>query len=397
MVSRFTMLLRAAAFGCLTLVISACESESVRTDWAFEEHRAGDTLSILTVSGQVWPLEVRPTVELSIGVLDGDESLMFGNVTRLAEDQSGGIYVMDDLGPIIRHFDAAGGFVGFVGRGGQGPGEYRRLTGMVVDAAGVLYLSDWGNGRIARFSADDQPLDPWRVDALFATTVAGRWVFSDGPGRVLLRATAGDRPALLVFEDGQAVDTLEVPALPGMPSERGGPYRIDEYWGFHPDGYFVVGVSAEYSFDVRRRGEVVRIGRTIEPMPVHAEEASEVRRRFEWMEAEPMYNPPAGEWIPSYMPPYRGLEVGDDGRIWVRRNTTPVRVRAEASSTGPPPITWRQPHAYDVFEVSGRFLGSVRFPDDLEPLLFGDGHIWGIRRGEFDEQYVVRIVLEGID
>ncbi len=144
-------------------------------------------------------------IALSIGVLEGDEELMLGSITLLAEDSAGGIYVLDELGPIIRHFGAGGVYVGSVGRGGEGPGEYGSLSlGMVVDVTGVLHVSDGGNGRIARFSA------------------------------------AGD----------------------------------------------------------------------------------------------------------------------------------------------PPPITWRQTHSYDVFEADGRFLGEVRFPDDVEPLLFAAGHIWGIRRGD---------------
>jgi hypothetical protein len=161
---------------------------------------------------------------------------------------------------------------------------------------------------------------------------------------------------------------------------RGGPYRVEEYWGLHPEGHFVVGVSAEYSFEVRRPGEVVGISRVTEAVPVHAPEAAEWRRRFEWMEAEPCYNPPVGEWLPSHMPPFRGLQVGEDARVWVRRNAHPVRSDVETPEGGPPPIMWRQTHSYDVFEADTRFLGEVRFPDDVEPLLFAAGHIWGIRR-----------------
>lgn len=322
-------------------------------------------------------------IDLSIGVLEGDEELMLGSITRLAEDPAGGIYVLDELGPIIRHFGADGVYVGSVGRGGEGPGEYGSLSlGMVVDVTGVLHVSDWGNGRITRFSPDGDPLDPWRIDAPFLTTVPGRWVFSDGPGRVLLRAAPDGRPALLALEDGRSVDTLRVPSLSGVPELRGGPYRVEEYWGFHPEGHFVVGVSAKYSFEVRRPGEVLRISRVTEAVPVHAAEAAEWRRRFEWMEAEPRYNAPVGEWFPSHIPPFRGLQVGDDGRVWVRRNAHPVRSDVETPEGGPPPITWRQTHSYDVFEADGRFLGEVRFPDDVEPLLFAAGHIWGIRRGD---------------
>jgi hypothetical protein len=303
---------------------------------------------------------------------------------------------MDEIGPVIRHFDAQGNSLGTVGRAGEGPGEYGSLSlGLVVDPAGTLFVSDWSNGRLVRFASDGSPLDPWTIDAPFLTTTPGTWIFSDAPDRVLLRGTVGARSALLVIEGGGITDTITVPELPGVPTERGGPYRVDQYWGWHPAGHFVVGVSDDYSFDVRSQDRTLRIGRLQERIPVHPEEAAAWRRRFEWMALQPLYQPPAGEWLPSHMPPFRGIAVAGDGRIWVHRNTIPRPIEVEAVSDGPPPVPWVQPHAYDVFESDGRFLGTVRFPEDVEPMLFGTDHVWGLRRGDFDEQYVIRMSLSG--
>lgn len=372
-----------------------CGAESTSTNWEAQRLVAGDTTTVHTVAGQVWTSEVQLTEELAIGTLDGPPQLVFGEISRLAEDTHGGIYVLDGQVPEIRHFDRSGEFIGTVGRSGEGPGEYGHLSlGMVVDSAGVLYMHDWSNGRIVRFTEDGRALDPWTLS--FLTPVSGKWIYSDAPGRLLLAARLGDdlaNLALFVLEDGRVTDTLAVPQRPGMPQQRGGPYRIETYWSWHPDRYFVVGVSNEYSFEGHRSDGVLRIRRDVEKLPVHLEEADEIRRLFEWMEEQPAYRPPEGEWIPSTMPPFRGIEVGADGRIWVRRNTHPIQIPVDGDPYGQPSVGWAQPFVYDVFEAAGPFLGEIRFPERFEPHLFGAGYVWGVRRGDLDEEYVVRVSI----
>ncbi len=355
----------------------------------------GDTSVITTVAGQAWEGAVVLREEVVIGVVDGPPELMFGEVTRLAADPDGGVYVLDRQAVQIRHYDRDGVHLRDIGRSGEGPGEYQYLSlGMVVDPAGVLYMHDWGNGRIVRLDSEGTSLDSWPMGSPFLTTSRGRWVFAEGPGRVLVAARVHDSPALVAIEEGLVSDTIFVPRLPGVPAQRGGPYSIDTYWTLSPDGCVVVGVSDAYSFDVRCADGVLRIQRAVEALPVHPDEASEIRARFEWMEREPAYSPPQGEWVPAEMPAFSALDAGTDGRIWVRRNAEPIRVEVEPSSSGQPPSSWAQPFLYDVFETDGTFLGQVRFPDDFEPHLFGSGHVWGVREGDFGEHYVVRLAIE---
>ena len=286
-----------------------------------------------------------------------------------------------------------------VGGAGQGPGEYQSLSlGMVVDPSGTLHVNDWGNGRMVRFAENGEPLDPWPLSSAFFTTDPGTWVFEDGPGRILVRGSVDDHPALLVIEAGEVVDTLRVPKLEGMPALRGGLYRVELYWGWSPEAHFVVGVSDGYSFEARLGSGVLRVSREVEALPVFRPEADEWIAYFEWMAARmPGYSPPEGEWIPSTMPPFREITVAEDGRIWVRRNTHPVEIETTGVSNGSPPISWAQPYLFDVFEADGSYLGEVAFPERVAPMLFGAEHIWGVRRGDFDEQYVTRMSLEPVD
>ncbi|UCC74408.1 MAG: hypothetical protein JSV86_07585, partial [Gemmatimonadota bacterium] len=95
--------------------------------------------------------------------------------------------------------------------------------------------------------------------------------------------------------------------------------------------------------------------------------------------------------------PYSYFRVGDRGRIWVRRHTLArkddlVEPPSEESNE-PPPISWVEPDVYDVFEPDGTYLGEVRFPWRTSPLVVRGDTAWGVRRGEFDEQYIVRLVI----
>lgn len=384
----------AASIAWIAWVASGC-AEPQRTAIDVQESVVGDTTVVHTVSGQGWNGAAVLREELTIGALDGPPELTFGEITRMAEDGAGGVYLFDGQAVQIRHYDARGDHLRDVGRSGEGPGEYQNLTlGMAVGPTGVLYLHDWGNDRIARFDREGVPLDAWPMGSRYLSTVPGRWVFADGVGRLLVAARVDDAMALVATADGEVSDTLLVPRLPGMPAQRGGPYRIDTYWSRTPEGCWVVGVSDTYSFDVRCADGVRRVRRTVDPLPVHPEEAAEYRARFEWMEAQPLYQAPQGEWIPAAMPPFSGLDVGSDGRIWVRRNTQPIRVAAPELPDGQPMVTWAQPFLYDVFGADGVFLGEVRFPDDVQPHLFGSDSVWGVRTGSLGEQYVVRLALE---
>lgn len=384
--------MRLVVFAITVLLTVACGEDAVRTDWEVERAIAGDTTTVHTLGGQAWPSEVEFREDLVIGALDGPAPLVFGEVSRLADDRRGGIYVFDGQVPEIRHFDRTGEFVGTIGRAGEGPGEYEaRSNGMVVDAAGVLYMHVWGKQSIVRFAEDGSPLEQWVFDSRFMTTRPGPWLYSDAPGRVLVTSQVDGEEALVVLKDGEVTDTLVVPWLPGLPEERGGPYRVERYWSWHPDRYFVVGVSDHYSLEAHRSDGVLRIQRDVEELPVDPDEADAVRRSFEWMARQPQYRPPEGEWLPSTMPPFRGITVARDGRIWVRRNTHPIEVPVEARPGGPPPVGFAQPYLYDVFETDGTYLGEVRFPQGFEPYLFEEGYVWGVRRGALEEQYVVRL------
>jgi hypothetical protein len=65
----------------------------------------------------------------------------------------------------------------------------------------------------------------------------------------------------------------------------------------------------------------------------------------------------------------------------------------EPDASQRPPITWLEPTVFDVFESDGTYLGEVRAPPRTSVQVFRGDTIWGIRRGELDEQYLIRAVV----
>jgi hypothetical protein len=101
--------------------------------------------------------------------------------------------------------------------------------------------------------------------------------------------------------------------------------------------------------------------------------------------------------VPDHKPPFWSFLVGGRGRIWVRLYTEAVKDETaeppSEESDRPPPINWEEPAAYDVFEHDGTYLGRVRLPPRTSASVVRGDTAWGVRRGELDEQYIVKMVI----
>ncbi len=93
-----------------------------------------------------------------VGVLEGESWEMFGQVSRVAFDAEGNLYVFDgaDMGSDnlrVLVFDPAGGFTREFGSSGGGPGEFNRPTGFAVLRDGTTVVSDVGHRAYQLFDA----------------------------------------------------------------------------------------------------------------------------------------------------------------------------------------------------------------------------------------------------
>lgn len=373
-------------------------------DWVVERDTIGDTIVVRTLSGSVWGTPMELKIDLSIGTLEGDSTLMFGFIQHIAVDAEGGIYAFDGQVPALRYFNARGEYVRTLGREGAGPGEYRDMAlGLAVLSDGRVVMRDPRNARLNFYAPDGTPSDHWPVaSGLFVDNA----MVLDRRDHVFLKIMLGlpepNKPwriGLLHYDaTGHLVDTIPPPATSGEPTEAGvGRFLRSKIWALSLDGTIVVGTNDQYVFELRRPdGTVVRIERAAERVSLEPGERAEHEAMNEWTRRT------QGQFLTAEIPPvpatkpfFSGLHPGERGRVWVRRYVKAEKtdMPPERDPSQPPSITWLEPTVFDVFESDGTYLGEVRAPPRTSVRVFRGDTIWGIRQGELDEQYLVRAVV----
>jgi DNA-binding beta-propeller fold protein YncE len=94
----------------------------------------------------------------------GDAPGQFSKMQGMTIETIGGvefILVADQCNHRVQRFDCDGNFVASFGTLGTGPGELRFPSGVAVDAAGDIYVSEWGNNRVQKFDTDGNSLGVW--------------------------------------------------------------------------------------------------------------------------------------------------------------------------------------------------------------------------------------------
>jgi hypothetical protein len=422
--TRLNLILRALAALYGTAVVAACAGEAGATArWTAVIDTIGDTVVVRTVSGQVWQTDAELVPEISIGVLDGEDAYMLGNVTALAVSPAGDIYALDRQVPVLRKYSADGVHITDLGRSGSGPGEYSRPGGLTVLSDGRVLLRDPGNARFNVYGDDGTAIGEWPLPG-GGTFGTDRRLYVDAADNsytlVLLERgvpiTQWRYGLARVDTNGQHSDTLIVPTWNYQPqvvtaqneigsSSYSVPYTAQRIWTYSPLGYFVGGVSSSYRIDLLRTdGMITRIESTLDPVPVDPADKSESEERIASNIREQF---PGWRWngprVPDTKPPFRNVFAGLDGRIWVQLSQPSQEIlsveaaTAEEQRTGNRPGRFSEPAAFDVFEQDGSYLGKVDVPQAFttspEPVFRGD-YVWAVARDSLDVASVVRYRIQ---
>lgn len=403
--------------------LSACTGGGAGSDgastWTATIDTVGDTVVVRTISGSVWADTMVLESEVTIGVFEGADEYMFGEVAAIGVGTSGDIYVLDRQLPVVRMYAPDGTYLRDLGRDGSGPGEYERPRALATLRDGRVLVRDPGNARINVYSADGESLTSWRLASGSSwNTSSPLYVDRGDHGYTLVLLEMGLAPWEWTYglahytSEGVHDDTLRVPSWDFEPqqvtaqrenssSSSGVPFTPSVHWTYSPLGYFVGGVSTDYRIDLfRPDGPRLRIEREWVPVPVlRAERAEHEHRIIENFKRN------YGSWrwngppIPDTKAPFRELTADDDGRVWVTVSQeaypamTEAEARDEEARTGRPQLRYREPVAFDVFDADGRYLGPVRVPrsfsSDPELIARGDT-VWAVTQDEYDVATVVR-------
>lgn len=271
------------------------------------------------------------TLERELLVSEG-ESFYFGTILDVAAATDGRIYVADADAGHVKVLTSDGSLVDTLGRKGEGPGEFQRLSQVTPARGDSLYVLDSGRRRVSVFAPSGQLARGLSVDPGqgFPRRIM---VPENRSGLVLPHATIAlsgeaERGTFVVRRlrpDGSVADTLvtkrrapshraqreevklliPIPFMPSLHAALGPNNRVHVARG---DSLAIV----SYALDGGHRREV---SIPFESVPVTNEEADRVLKNYS--DKRPM---PRGK-IPATKPAFTDFLVDDEGRYWFGRPT----------------------------------------------------------------------------
>jgi hypothetical protein len=334
---------------------------------------------------------VRARVVAEIGEASARTPFLLGEVSGLAFDASGRLYVADFQEPRIVVFDPTGRHLATIGRKGEGPGEFTAPTGPVFGPDGALYVRNMS--KVLRFAIDPASGLPTKFTRHFDGPLYAPWRSKlpsqiDGQGRFHFprEATTGTTEFITRYGyqryrlDGTALDSLGVPSHPTTRASWAS-VQISPGTGrmvaglnvvpFHPMPTWAVSVAGTVFSSPGDRYAIVETdaaGKTLRqvtradvPRPIAAAERAEstraLARRIDSLQvpldrvtgASPEVR---ARRLPPVYPAVIGLAVAADGALWVRRWSLPTSTNATL---------------FDVFGIDGRYRETVRLPMRCAP------------------------------
>lgn len=398
----------------LVLIAGACGSDADVSAGLISR----DTLPDGRVLVRYGPLPApeHPPLEhdLAIGVVEGPEFEMFGDVRGIEAGPDGEIFILDSQTADIRVFDADGRHLRTIGGRGEGPGEISRANGFIRMPDGSLWIQDHGQWRMLRFAPDGTELErvPMHVLSygyIWSGTVddAGRhWKSTNHsdesqPSPPPEGLNEGRSRGYLVSSDPrtEARDSVflgerrwrsYVRHMDGGYSVRGIPFQASPITVVDPAGGFWTAAGDQYR--LVRLGEdgdtALVVEADVPAEPVTAED----RRAFversiadvpdETRPGERRVAEEIAGLMPAAKPVMDQMVMDDEGRLWVRR---------AQPSEGPP--------LYDLYCRDGEYRGSLRLafePARYFPPRIRDGHLYTLTLDDMDVQRVVRVPLPAL-
>jgi len=182
---------------------------------------------VALLSAMLQPAARNDTVRATITAVLAEDSprtpFLFGVVTGIAIDTAGRVYVSDGGESRIAVFSSDGKSLAKIGRKGKGPGEFEYPTGPVVGNDGALYVRNMS--AFSRFVSDPKTGVLSRFDRTFAGPSLAPWMskqatYIDRTGRLHFPLEWGGKDGLMhtAFQrftlDGKKLDSLPVPTQP---------------------------------------------------------------------------------------------------------------------------------------------------------------------------------------
>ena len=344
-----------------------------------------------------WPRTMALGEEASIGASSGDEAYLLGGVHSIGAG-NGRIYIADSQTVKVRVYDLDGRHLFDIGGQGNGPGEFRRPWAIALTDDDRLVVRDQLQRRVHVFTADGELIDDWPSERGRRTTIGADGsayvmrenVFPDADGRITVTAKEygpdGGEHDWVAFPDRPPTPTIEsvgnqlelMAVFLGVDADwestRWIPFAPRVINEIAPDGAMVSGRGDAYLFEVQRGdASVLAVEKEWSVVPVEPDEADWHRRRLtaQWRAATDESWAWLGADIPTVKGAFHTVIPTFDGSFWVIRETAGIPIAP--CNENPDDYygfveapCWTRSYVADVFDETGRFLGTVEMPGGVQ-------------------------------
>lgn len=295
------------------------------------------------------------------------------------------VFVADEAGRQVAVFDAAGTFLGKLGRAGEGPGEFQLPSALAVEScdreschglpgpAEVLVVLDSRSATLSRWSAsggflgeERTPADYWgpgfAVGPDYFASVTSRTTGMGVAQRLEVQTADGGH---VIHEVSYEMVLMELPCVT-MPAPR--IFAPDVVWARAGDAFYYLH-GPDYRIDSWSDGALVSsVRRPVAALAVSREMAVMATQvgagpyaafmRQCGVSAEELVAAVGHE---EKLAPVMGLTVDPEGRLWVGRRGSGLA-----------------PEAIDIFDAEGDYMGTLAA--DVLPVAFLSGsRLVGVR------------------
>lgn len=373
------VLFRMSVSLCFVLVVVSC---SPRTeDWQGE---VTEKNGIIIVQNPQEPCYGKLSLEIEEDILIGNEwdpNYQLYQVSGIALDSQSNLYVLDSGNHRIQKFDDEGNYLRTIGREGEGPGEFTRISSVFIDDEDTIYVSD--RRRIQIFSSAGE----YQGSITFESGINEFFIDVDGNivTHIIQNSEEGSRKYLIKYNrDGKVVQKIDefsdVQAIRTQDSSGRAvafkAYHQYNYWPYLApvSAYlFIYAYPSEYKMTVMSHtGEVtLRTEKKEPPQAISRAEKNFIIESIAERASQMGRKPPrdvleASCQFPPHRPFFNGLFVDDKGRIYVRRSRS---VLDESDQ-----------FAFDIFSQDGYYLHITSLP--FSPDLVKDDRFYDIFTSE---------------
>jgi hypothetical protein len=358
-----------ASLAIISLIYLPAQADS----WKGEEVQKEGTLHVLNPNQ---PVEDPKTVELKelwrVGGDTDDEDEFFGVIGQILTDDKGNVYLLDSQLSQVKIFTQNGEFVRDIGREGEGPGEFRRPTGMFFTKDGTLGVMQIAPGKIVLLSPEGEPMGEYPLPEsedggflllLGGNSGAGNVVLAMGKNsfseerfettRYLASIDAQGIEAARYFEETRAIDF----ANPIMQETTWDTF--DRRWTVGWDGrVYAVTKYQGYNIHVwNKDGSLDRIITVDHPLRKRTQEETDLVRSIYELFTRQI---PNGKLeMCDFTKDLESVYTREDGSLWA--------LSAEGSHDNPDGSIG----IFDVFDSNGHFVRQVTLMGEGDPMTDG--------------------------